>query len=417
MEIEQEELNQEQNIPLLCEIDRKSQAFPKNLGPCITQGCTKPTKYACPKCKCNYCSLDCYKNHNETCVNKFYEENVIEELKNRKADEQTQKKMNKLLKEYKEQLDQDREEFEIPEKELERLEELEDLMMQNELDLDCLTIEEQRQFADFIKNNEQLQKYIKPWKPWWLLEDGLFSLYVEEIETDKTEQKKNKDSQIQEVVDFRSQMKQRIKKQISFKILCKIPPHIDIPNQLANIICGAALTLRMFNGDIWENPLESLNFLVSVSISSSPQNRVEIGSIQNAMNSVITNALRIESQNIKNFIPLLQEDMQTIFKNKIFILEILYRLFDLLHEGQIELRDMIEESNEGPIKNQQKENQKELGNIKQKIIFFISYTKDIVTPDQLQTLLRGIVEFKQEKELNAQIDNKIGQIKKLSLLL
>lgn len=37
--------------------------------------------------------------------------------------------MREMLSEYKEQLDNDRQEYEIPHKELERLEELEDLML------------------------------------------------------------------------------------------------------------------------------------------------------------------------------------------------------------------------------------------------------------------------------------------------
>ena len=35
-------------------------------------------KYICPKCKVPYCSMECYKKHNEACTEEFYKSNFIQ---------------------------------------------------------------------------------------------------------------------------------------------------------------------------------------------------------------------------------------------------------------------------------------------------------------------------------------------------
>ena len=103
----------------------------------------------------------------------------------------------------------------MPKKTIERLQELKDMMKENELDLDDLTLEEQHEFASFIKDNNALNNYIKPWKPWWIDEEGLFSLFVEEVTisneeptnpSDKTDGKQES----REIVEFRRKLKSKI---------------------------------------------------------------------------------------------------------------------------------------------------------------------------------------------------------------
>ena len=56
---------------------------------------------------------------------------------------------------------------EIPEKDIERLEELMKMLEIDDLTIDKLTLEEQKQFSEFIRNSKNLNKYIKEWVPWW----------------------------------------------------------------------------------------------------------------------------------------------------------------------------------------------------------------------------------------------------------
>lgn len=147
--------------------------------------------------------------------------------------------MRNLLKEYNEQLDEDSKQFEIPQKVQDRLEELEQLMDDNELDIDCLTIDEQQDFERFIMNTPELQKYILPWTPWWEIQEGLFSLLVSEMNSSSDSQEKppKLSKALAEVSQYRTHMQKRIPKTIiPFNRLSKTPPHKDLPYQLLNLM-------------------------------------------------------------------------------------------------------------------------------------------------------------------------------------
>ena len=69
---------------------------------------------------------------------------------------------------------------EIEDKQIDRLLELETLIEDGKLQLDQLTLQEQDEFKTYIDSNE-VQDDMKEWTPFWKSEEGLFSLYVEEI--------------------------------------------------------------------------------------------------------------------------------------------------------------------------------------------------------------------------------------------
>ena len=54
--------------------------------------------YQCPRCEIPYCSLNCYKAHNQTCTEGFYKDQVDTELKTKTATYEDQKKMMDRLK-------------------------------------------------------------------------------------------------------------------------------------------------------------------------------------------------------------------------------------------------------------------------------------------------------------------------------
>jgi hypothetical protein len=54
-------------------------------------------KYSCPRCDIKYCSVDCYKNHNEkNCSESFYKELVQQELQQKDP----VKNINEILQKY-----------------------------------------------------------------------------------------------------------------------------------------------------------------------------------------------------------------------------------------------------------------------------------------------------------------------------
>ena len=145
----------------------------RQLGPCFI--CSKSSKYVCPKCSIKYCSLQCYKQHNTNCTEEFYKENVIQWQKNEKSTKENIKSMKEILERQRNDIDD-----EIEDKQIDRLLELETLIEDGKLQLDQLTLQEQDEFKTYIDSNE-VQDDMKEWTPFWKSEEGLFSLYVEEI--------------------------------------------------------------------------------------------------------------------------------------------------------------------------------------------------------------------------------------------
>ena len=59
---------------------------------------TKISKYTCPKCNLQYCSIDCYKGEtHRPCSEVFYKEQVMRELKNMKSNDKDQKRTMEIL--------------------------------------------------------------------------------------------------------------------------------------------------------------------------------------------------------------------------------------------------------------------------------------------------------------------------------
>ncbi len=124
--------------------------------------CKKQAKYECPKCHLHYCDLSCYKTHNPECPEAFYKEQVIQHMKGKKASESEVLKMKKLLHKYKDNNGESSPEIEIDEKilakRIARLEELKDLIDIDELTLDKLSIDEQKEFAIFAEQQKNTIK-------------------------------------------------------------------------------------------------------------------------------------------------------------------------------------------------------------------------------------------------------------------
>jgi hypothetical protein len=78
--------------------------------------CDNQAKYNCPKCNCEYCSLNCYKSEgHKSCSEKFYKANIEEEMSKQRADEEDKIKLAKVVKKYNIGQGPDDWKYEIPE--------------------------------------------------------------------------------------------------------------------------------------------------------------------------------------------------------------------------------------------------------------------------------------------------------------
>ena len=135
-------------------------------------------KYICPKCKVPYCSMECYKKHNEVCTEEFYKSNVIQELKNTKFSEEEKKQFREKLKNYQEKLnlidenyskikEEDSKKNEIINKKISRYEEILNKMNTDKFNSKYdFTAEDWNEFHDFIKNFQQSEIF-RIYKPFW----------------------------------------------------------------------------------------------------------------------------------------------------------------------------------------------------------------------------------------------------------
>ncbi|KAK8791102.1 hypothetical protein WA158_005733 [Blastocystis sp. Blastoise] len=156
----------------------------------------KQALYICPKCNADYCSLECYKKHGDTCTENFYNSQVFEEMNLRQKEDKEMniKKMNEILSHLND-LDtmpmsyesnennhdmygslnptenEEDQPYELEEEEEEEIDEetiahLIDLAQSDKISIDDLPISLQKLFEKDIKNGV-LNEEIPVWIPWW----------------------------------------------------------------------------------------------------------------------------------------------------------------------------------------------------------------------------------------------------------
>ena len=128
---------------------------------CLVQG----SKYTCPKCHLNYCSLTCYKSEKHLdCSESFYRDHVVQHCSKIKAEPADKQRMLQILqKDYQEKQEMDR--FSHLDLDQASVEEM----------MACLTMEEKQAFKQLIES-KQIDPLIDTWTPWW--ETGEFPNYT-----------------------------------------------------------------------------------------------------------------------------------------------------------------------------------------------------------------------------------------------
>ena len=168
----------------------ESEIYIKNKQKCTFCNNNQEVKYICPKCKIPYCSMECYKKHNEKCTEEFYKSNVIQELKNIKFNEEEKKNFREKLKNYNEKLNLIDEKYSqlknedndenILNKKILHYEEILDKMNNDKFNskLD-FTADDWNDFHQFMKDFQKSEIF-KIYKPFWLRESKSLLVFDKE---------------------------------------------------------------------------------------------------------------------------------------------------------------------------------------------------------------------------------------------
>eukprot|EP00871_Galdieria_phlegrea_P002429 jgi/Galph1/3187/GphlegSOOS_G1827.1 len=259
--------------------------------------CTrKKAQYNCPKCQTAYCSLECYENHKDSCVAEFHRSSQ-ESLKNTYASSSEKQKMQRILHKY---WTDESEVFEDAlnpeEQELLLRQLLEELDFEDpEVVFQKLPKNLQTKFRKLIAQGE-LDDLIEVWKPWWE-EDAPF--VIEVVPQEGSSKASNSSSQ---TADSSSE-----------NFFGKKPPSPKLKWHLIELCFAYCYTMRLFNGDVLSDSLDSLQCLLTLSKVISEDRRYN--TLSEAVNSVIINSLDdLHYSNSRDFSVLIIEDVGKIFQ-------------------------------------------------------------------------------------------------------
>ncbi|XP_010484143.1 PREDICTED: zinc finger HIT domain-containing protein 2-like [Camelina sativa] len=229
----------------------------------ICHVCNKQfSQYTCPRCNFRYCSLPCYKSHSVQCTESFMRDNVNDELKQVRSDDQTKTKMLEILKRFHEEdggidsiTDDDDEGSILPEEIMQRI------MNGDEVSLDDLSLEERKGFQRALASGE-LSKMIEPWDPWWLRASA------------RTISLGRGGTQLVQCVEEEEEEEARVVSEIprgpdtpliSLSKLSSTNPSPLLPIHLIDIVYSYCFTLRIYNGEWQSDSLGSATMVLSVS--------------------------------------------------------------------------------------------------------------------------------------------------------
>jgi hypothetical protein len=206
------------------------------------------TKYTCPQCHIQYCSLSCYKVHNKQCTNAFQVRQLHEVLDKKVVSPQVRQQTMKMLHDFyqkQQQLEEEQQQYltstdneeeenvfdKISDEELEIL--VQQLTVNDNLDDIDLPVSIQQDFQKALKDG-RMTSWLKMYTPWWIKEGDQIDQITEPLPALST-------------------------------IASKVSPLI--PYYLIELVYGYAYLLRIFNGDIDKDDIELLpDFIYSLLI-------------------------------------------------------------------------------------------------------------------------------------------------------
>jgi hypothetical protein len=264
------------------------------------------SKYTCPKCDIPYCSLVCYKKHGENCIDTFYHENIVDNLKSLKSTNEEKAEMLNILRRVKEA-----EEAQTSNDSL--IEKLEKLDLNDPCLFDKLTKEEQETFTKMIATNEWASIF-QLWKPWWLKSSRI-------IEIDDNDNEELKDDQDDEF----SPLPQIPKDIPPLSTIYKKEPAEEMAYNLIDLLYCYVFCQRLYDGD----PFTDIGSFISTfwSISSVIPLNKAFGSTPLVFSTLLDRVIATKEVYPHHFLLSLFEDVEKITDSKLFTITAIYDLY------------------------------------------------------------------------------------------
>ena len=381
-------------------------------------------KYVCPKCKVPYCSMQCYKKHNESCTEEFYKSNVIQELKNTKFNEEEKKNFREKLKNYQEKLnlidekyEQLKDEDDIINKKILHYEEILKKMNEDKFNSKYdFTADDWNDFNNFIKNFQQSEIF-RIYKPFWSREAKSLLIidkeYFDNLDEKDVNNLKNVDlnSYYEFINDEDNNEEDNINENINYIELKGEQIIIDenvINNSIiyryqqisklnfakANnkniyqIIYTSLIIVylyRLFNGivddpDNIKDVYNHIIFFCEILYDKKAPIPEDVQNIFEIFCEKLKN-LEKDEKNYENIKKLALKDIIDLLKGKkFFIYESLLRLYDIIHKYSIRVDIETIDKNKTT-------------SAKYKLIYFMSYLKYQVKEDNLEDIMNSFIEI------------------------
>ena len=381
-------------------------------------------KYVCPKCKVPYCSMQCYKKHNESCTEEFYKSNVIQELKNTKFNEEEKKNFREKLKNYQEKLnlidenyEQLKDEDDIINKKILHYEEILKKMNEDKFNSKYdFTADDWNDFNNFIKNFQQSEIF-RIYKPFWSREAKSLLIidkeYFDNLDEKDINNLKNVDlnSYYEFINDEDNNEEDNINENINYIELKGEQIIIDenvINNSIiyryqqisklnfakANnkniyqIIYTSLIIVylyRLFNGIVDDNDnikdvYNHIIFFCEILYDKNAPIPEDVKNIFEIFCEKLKN-LEKDEKNYENIKKLALKDIIDLLKGKkFFIYESLLRLYDIIHKYSIRVDIETIDKNKTT-------------SAKYKLIYFMSYLKYQIKEDNLDDIMNSFIEI------------------------
>ena len=328
------------------------------------------SRYTCPKCQLPYCSVACYKQHDEdgtSCTESFYQ-NRVSTVLNYEAKEQRKSIQQILSRSHQQMLTasahDNEKDNDVSEEDLWRLAEaLENDMTTDEDTARLLTPELRMAFERAVQNGE-LNEVIEPWHPWWMPE--LVST-AEVTDLSRSTPKKTLDERLLKVPSFQT-----------------LRSGSDVPVLTYNavdLLYSIACTLRMYHGV--DNAMavcrDSSQTLIRASDVLCDDARYS--SVAEALMACTTVESSIQTN--KNNIPwtVLAQDVTHLFSSPRHMSHALLEAIDIVKSAAKEFK------NEG-----ETEDANKMRRIKKKLEYYLSWSREATIPDDLENEIREWIE-------------------------
>lgn len=354
------------------------------------------SKYSCPKCNIQYCSLACYQSEGHLeCSENFYKDSVMEQL-GATSDKDSKAKMMEILERFHAQngikdddnsrnsdnVEDDDDDYSDLEETLDSDDELNSMYksleerlagvcLDNSEDVwQTLNNDEKQEFEAFLMSGD-VSQYIPMWTPWWEYVCDKRIIDLEELEAHKCKCPK-----------ILTDIKQ-------FSQLTSKPPADCVQFNMMNILAAYVFIVRYFNGDHMDFPKESSSFIFNLSLNVRKNENFDCFNL--AINSVIMECSRPElvimtdEENIEHIKP----DVQSILggphstERKYYLmcaLSEIHTIFEkaVTHESAAgasngEFYKKFTEHQVTPLENV---SNPDLKKVLKKIEYFLSYAKD-----------------------------------------